>query len=423
MNDPGYEDSLRYLYGLERFGSVFGLDNILRLLGSIDDPHRAFRSIHIAGTNGKGSVATMIACILKEAGYRVGKYTSPHLVSFTERITVNEKEITEDEVARLTGHIRARADREHPGGFYTFFDFTTALAFEYFRRQKVDIAVVETGLGGRLDSTNVIEPVASIITNVAFDHMKELGNDLAKIAAEKAGIIKKGIPVITGARRRALGTIQRVADENSSPVYVSGRDFSFRKTGPKSMSYGGPGRRLRNVSVNLNGDHQLSNAALALCAADVMSGFGYTITDDQIRSALRAVTWQGRCEKVREKPVVILDGAHNASGARALKHFIRTNYRDRRKVMVFGVMRDKQYRTMLESMDDCIDLTILTRPRTDRALDAAEMKNVPKNSIVTTDTRSALKHAREIAGDHDVVVVTGSLYTVGEAKQVIDEIF
>jgi dihydrofolate synthase/folylpolyglutamate synthase len=421
MNDAGYEESLSYLYSLEKFGSVFGLGNISRLLGSIDDPHRTF--IHIAGTNGKGSVATMIACILKEAGYRVGKYTSPHLVSFTERITVNEKEITQDEVARLAGRIRDRADRECPGGFYTFFDFTTALAFEYFRQQKIDIAVVETGLGGRLDSTNVIEPVASIITNVAFDHMKELGNDLAKIAHEKAGIIKKCIPVITGARRRALETIERVADENRSPVYVSGRDFSFRKTGPKCMSYRGPGRRLRNISVNLNGDHQLSNAALALCAADVISGLGYTITDDQIRSALSSVTWQGRCEKVREKPVVILDGAHNASGARALKHFIRTNYQDCRKVMVFGVMRDKQYRTMLQSMDDCIDLAILTRPRTDRALDAAEMKNVPKNSIVTTDTRSALKQAREIAGDHDVVVVTGSLYTVGEAKQVIDEIF
>ncbi len=168
MNDPGYEDSLKYIHGLERFGSVFGLDNISRLLGSIDDPHRAFRSVHIAGTNGKGSVATMIACILKEAGYSVGKYTSPHLVSFTERITVNEEEITEEEVAALTDHIRGRADRKCPGGFYTFFDFTTAMAFEYFRRKKVDIAVVETGLGGRLDSTNVIEPLVSIVTNVAF---------------------------------------------------------------------------------------------------------------------------------------------------------------------------------------------------------------------------------------------------------------
>lgn len=423
MNDPGYEDSLKYLHGLERFGSVFGLDNISRLLGSIDDPHRAFRSVHIAGTNGKGSVATMIACILKEAGYSVGKYTSPHLVSFTERITVNEEEITEEEVAALTDHIRGRADRKCPGGFYTFFDFTTAMAFEYFRRKKVDIAVVETGLGGRLDSTNVIEPLVSIVTNVAFDHMKELGGTLTKIAGEKAGIIKKGVPVITGAGRRPFRVIEKVAGENASAVYALGRDFSFKKSGRKCMSYRGLTRVLNDITINLNGDHQLSNAALALCAVDVISGLGYDVPEDRMRAALSSVVWQGRLEMVREKPLVILDGAHNASGVRALRRFLRTHYRDRRKVLVFGVMRDKQYRRMLESMSDCIDLAILTQPRTDRALDAAAMKTVTRNSVVTTDTRSALEQARSFAGDKDLILVTGSFYTIGEAKQAINEIF
>lgn len=423
MNDPGYEDSLKYIHGLERFGSVFGLDNISRLLGSIDDPHRAFRSVHIAGTNGKGSVATMIACILKEAGYSVGKYTSPHLVSFTERITVNEEEITEEEVAALTDHIRGRADRKCPGGFYTFFDFTTAMAFEYFRRKKVDIAVVETGLGGRLDSTNVIEPLVSIVTNVAFDHMKELGGTLTKIAGEKAGIIKKGVPVITGAGRRPFRVIEKVAGENASAVYALGRDFSFKKSGRKCMSYRGLTRVLNDITINLNGDHQLSNAALALCAVDVISGLGYDVPEDRMHAALSSVVWQGRLEMVREKPLVILDGAHNASGVRALRRFLRTHYRDRRKVLVFGVMRDKQYRRMLESMSDCIDLAILTQPRTDRALDAAAMKTVTRNSVVTTDTRSALKQARRFAGDKDLILVTGSFYTIGEAKQAINEIF
>lgn len=423
MNDPGYEDSLKYIHGLERFGSVFGLDNISRLLGSIDDPHRAFRSVHIAGTNGKGSVATMIACILKEAGYSVGKYTSPHLVSFTERITVNEEEITEEEVAALTDHIRGRADRKCPGGFYTFFDFTTAMAFEYFRRKKVDIAVVETGLGGRLDSTNVIEPLVSIVTNVAFDHMKELGGTLTKIAGEKAGIIKKGVPVITGAGRRPFRVIEKVAGENASAVYALGRDFSFKKSGRKCMSYRGLTRVLNDITINLNGDHQLSNAALALCAVDVISGLGYDVPEDRMRAALSSVVWQGRLEMVREKPLVILDGAHNASGVRALRRFLRTHYRDRRKVLVFGVMRDKQYRRMLESMSDCIDLAILTQPRTDRALDAAAMKTVTRNSVVTTDTRSALEQARSFAGDKDLILVTGSFYTIGEAKQAINEIF
>ena len=263
----------------------------------------------------------MIACILKEAGYRVGKYTSPHLVSFTERITVNEKEITEKEVARLTDHIRSRASRECPGGFYTFFDFTTAMAFEYFRRKKVDIAVIETGLGGRLDSTNIIEPIASVITNVAFDHMKELGSNLTKIAGEKAGIIKKGVPVITGARLRSREIIERIAGEKASPAYVLGRDFSFRKSGRKCMSYRGLNRTLNNIDVNLNGDHQLSNAAIALCAIDVVSGLGYDASESQIRRALSSVIWQGRLETVREKPLVILDGAHNAAGSAGLETF------------------------------------------------------------------------------------------------------
>lgn len=423
MNDPGYEDSLGYLYGLEKFGSVFGLDNITRLLGSLGDPHRSFRSIHIAGTNGKGSVATMISCILKEAGYRVGKYTSPHLVSFTERITVNEEEITEKDVALLTGHIRERAARKYPGGFCTFFDFTTAMAFEYFRRKKVDIAVVETGLGGRLDSTNVIEPVASVITNVSFDHMGELGGTIAKIAGEKAGIIKKGIPVITGARRKAREVIEKTAGDNDSAVHVLGRDFSFRKSGRNRMSYRGLRRTMKGLFINLSGDHQLSNAAVALCTVDVLNGLGWDIGEDPVRTALSSVIWQGRLETVRERPLIIFDGAHNASGARALRHFIRTQYRDRRKVMIFGVMRDKEYRKMLESLNDSIDLAILTRPRTDRALDTAVLRNVARNSVVAADMRSALARARQIAGDSDLILVTGSLYTIGEAKQAVNDIF
>jgi dihydrofolate synthase / folylpolyglutamate synthase len=423
MNDSGYEESLEYLYGLERFGSVFGLDNISRLLGSLGDPHRSFPSIHIAGTNGKGSVATMISSILKEAGYRVGKYTSPHLVSFTERITVNEEEITEKDVALLTGRIRESAARRYPGGFYTFFDFTTAMAFEYFRTKKVDIAVVETGLGGRLDSTNILEPVISVITNVSFDHMGELGNTISKIAGEKAGIIKKGIPVITGARRKAREVIEQTAGDNKSTVYTLGREFSFRKSGRGRMSYRGLERTMKGISVNLSGDHQLANAAIALCAADVLNGIGYNIGEDPVRSALSSVIWPGRLETVRETPLIIFDGAHNASGVRALRHFIRTQYRDRRKIMIFGVMRDKEYRKMLESLDTCIDLAILTRPRTDRALDTAIMKNVAHNSVIAKDMKSALTRARHIAGDKDLILVTGSLYTIGEARQAVNEIF
>lgn len=423
MIEGGYESSLEYLYGLEKFGSVFGLENISRLLNAIGDPHRSLRTVHVAGTNGKGSVATMISCILSAAGYRVGKYTSPHLLSFTERITVDEEEITGEEVASLTEYIRDRAHRDGSDRFYTFFDFTTALAFEYFRRKAVDIAVVETGLGGRLDSTNVIEPLAAVITNVAFDHMNELGNTIAKIAREKAGIIKKGIPLITGARGSALAVLAQRARELASPAYVLGKDFSFRKRGDRRFSYRGTGRNYDDVVLGLDGDHQLSNAALALCVVESLSGAGFSAGEDHVRDALAGVKWQGRLEMVREHPLVILDGAHNLSGVRALTRFVRSRYRDRRKVLVFGVMRDKQYRRMLETIKGCVDVAILTQPKTERALEAESMTGLARNSIVTKDLKSALTKARQFAGDRDLILVTGSFYTIGEAKQAVNEIF
>ena len=423
MNDDTYESSLKYLYGLEKFGMVFGLGNVRRLLCAIGDPQGLFRTVHIAGTNGKGSVATMISCILKEAGFRVGKYTSPHLVSFTERITVDEREISEADVASLTAYIRERADAEGPGCFYTFFDFTTALAFEYFKRKKVDIAVVETGLGGRLDSTNVITPLASVITNVAFDHMGELGATLGKIATEKAGIIKKGVPVITGATGRALGVIKEKADELASPFFVLGKDFVFEKTGDKRLSYSGIRKSFRDVAVNLNGDHQLANASLALCAVEVLSQEGFMVRERHVRGALGSVTWQGRLEMVRERPLVFLDGAHNVSGVRAIAQFLRSHYYDRRKVLVFGVMKDKQYRRMLEEMGRLVDMAILTRPVTDRALAPETMKGFTPNTIVTKDTKSALREAGRLAGEKGLILVTGSFYTIGEAKQAVNEIF
>ncbi|MDD3845152.1 MAG: bifunctional folylpolyglutamate synthase/dihydrofolate synthase [Syntrophorhabdaceae bacterium] len=423
MNDAGYESSLKYLFGLEKFGSVFGLGNISRLLAAIGDPHRSLRTVHIAGTNGKGSVATMVSCILKAAGYRVGKYTSPHLVSFTERITVDEEEITEEEVVSLTEYIREGADRSGSDHFYTFFDFTTALAFEYFRRKGVDIAVVETGLGGRLDSTNVVEPLATVITNVAFDHMNELGGTIGKIAGEKAGIMKQGVPVITGTRGRALAVLTKRAQELASPLRVLGKDFIFRKRGDRRFSYRGIAQKYDDVVLNLDGDHQLSNAALALCVVESLLGAGFSVGEDHVRGALGSVKWQGRLEMVREQPLVILDGAHNLSGVRALKRFLSSRYRDRRKVLVFGVMRDKQYGRMLEVMNGCVDLAILTQPKTERALKAETMRGLARNSIVTKDTKSALRKARQFAGNEDLILVTGSFYTIGEAKRAVNEIF
>ncbi|MBS1238647.1 MAG: FolC bifunctional protein, partial [Deltaproteobacteria bacterium] len=231
MRESKYEETLKYLFGLEKFGMIFGLDNIRWLLDIIENPHHFIKTVHIAGTNGKGSVATMLACILKEGGFRVGKYTSPHVVSFTERITVNEKAITEEQVVEIADYIHDRVIEKDKNRSFTFFDFTTALAFEYFRREKVDIAIIETGLGGRLDSTNVISPLLSIITNVAYDHIDQLGPSLEKIALEKAGIIKKGVPVVTACEGVSRQIVEDKTKELHCQTYILNQDFFYEKTG------------------------------------------------------------------------------------------------------------------------------------------------------------------------------------------------
>ena len=418
-----FSATLEYLYGLEKFGMVFGLENISRILDIMGNPHKTLKAVHIAGTNGKGSVAGMIAGMLREEGYSAGAYTSPHLVSFTERITVNGEEIGEAEVVELTEHLREKIQKKDKDRFFTFFDFTTAIAFEYFRRKKVDIAVIETGLGGRLDSTNVIEPLVSVITNVSFDHTAYLGNTIEAIAREKAGIIKKGVPVVTGAADVPLDIIYKAAKGIGSPVYSLWRNFSYEKTGEQAMSYWGPSRALEGIRVNLKGDHQLANSAVALCAVDVLSTAGFPVRDNAIFDSLSRIRCQGRLEEVRQRPTVLIDGAHNPSGIHVLTEFIKACYGDRKKILIFGVMKDKEYDRMLQEIVPAMDTTILTKPVTERALAPSLMKAYAKGAIVAEDTRSALRTAKTLSGEDSLILVTGSFYTIGEARAIIHDIF
>ena len=423
MRENRYEKILKYLFGLEKFGMVFGLDNIRWLLNIVENPHYFIKTVHIAGTNGKGSTATMLTHILKEGGFRVGKYTSPHLVSFTERITVNEKEITEEEVADITEYIRGRIIEKDKNRTFTFFDFTTALAFEYFRREKVDIAIIETGLGGRLDSTNVISPLLSIITNIAYDHTDQLGSSLAKIAFEKAGIIKQGIPVITACEGISQEVIEDRAKELQCRVYALNRDFNYEKTGDQRLTYKGIGGNFGDVFVNLYGDHQLINCALVLCAAEVLASLEFSVQDDAIFRALSHVTWQGRLEKLREAPLVFLDAAHNPHGVHALSEFMRTHFQDKKKILIFGVMKDKEYEGMLKEIVPAMDTVIFTKPNVERALSPNSMHAYLENAIITDNMRNALEKAKTTATEKDLILVTGSFYTIGEAKTIINEIF
>ena len=423
MSVGKYEKTLKYLFGLEKFGMVFGLDNIRWLLNIIENPHNFFKTVHIAGTNGKGSTATMLSHILKEGGFRVGKYTSPHLVSFTERITVNEEEITEKEVAELTEYIRNKADEKDKKRFFTFFDFTTALAFEFFKRKKVDIAIIETGLGGRLDSTNVIEPLVSIITNVDFDHMEQLGSHIEQIAAEKAGIIKKGIPVVTACEGSAREVIEGRARELKNQTYILGQDFSYVKIADRTLVYKGIKKDLPDVVVNLDGDHQLVNCALSLCAIEVLSSLGVFVSDDRIYHALSHLKWPGRLERVRENPLVLLDAAHNPQGMHVISQFMNTHFLDKKKILVFGAMKDKEYDKMLDEIVPAMNTVIFTKPNIERAISPQEIKSSVKNAVITGNTRDALERAKIMAHKEDLILVTGSFYTIGEAKAIINEIF
>ncbi len=418
-----YSAALEYLYGLERFGMVFGLENISWILGIMGDPHKALKTVHVAGTNGKGSVTGMVAGMLGEEGYSAGAYTSPHLVSFTERIAVNGEEIREEEVAEITEHIRERVEKEDRDRFFTFFDFTTALAFEYFRRKRVDIAVIETGLGGRLDSTNVIEPLVSVVTNVAHDHMEYLGSTIETIAREKAGIIKKRIPVVTGAAEVPLTVIEGIARDLESPVYSLGRDFSYEKKGEQVMSYRGPSRTLEGIRINLKGDHQLANGAIALCAVDILAARGFPVGDGTIYDALSRTRLQGRLEEVRQRPTILIDGAHNPDGIHVLTEFIRARFGGRKKILIFGVMKDKEYGRMLQEIVPSMDTIILTKPDMERALAPSLMKTYAEDAIIAEDTRSALRIAKTISEEDDLILITGSFYTIGEAKAAVNEIF
>ncbi len=419
----GYSETLDYLYGLEKFGIVFGLENIRWILSLLDNPQDSYQSIHVAGTNGKGSVASMVSFVLKGAGFRTGAYTSPHLVSFTERITVDGEPIREAEVVELTQLIKKRTDEEDRQRTFTFFDFTTALAFVYFKRKGVDVAVVEAGLGGRLDSTNVISPLVSVITNVALDHQDYLGDTVEEIAREKAGIIKKGVPVVTGASGPALAVIREIAADKAD-LYALDEAFSYSKKGRQTMSYRGVGTFLDDVSVPLRGDHQMFNAALALCVLELLAARGYPLDESRIRKGLGSTRWPGRLEFAHPlpgKPPVLYDGAHNPDGARALAAFLKTEFPDKRKILVFGVMKDKDFKGMLGELLPAVQHVIITRPDIARAAAPADVASHAPGALVTDSVKEALEAAFKTATSKDLIVVAGSFYTLGETKRLLDE--
>jgi len=430
--DASIERSIAFLYGLQRHGIKPGLDRTLALLSALGDPQRAFPAIHVGGTNGKGSTAAMVAALLASQGYRVGLYTSPHLVDFSERIQINGHAIPSEWVRELTECVRTAAE-SHLAEPPTFFEATTVVAFAYFAEMRVEHAVVEVGLGGRCDATNVIAPLVSIITTIGLDHQEYLGDTLEAIAFEKAGIIKHGTPVVVGrVGEGPLSVIRAAAAQRQASYVVLGRDFDTTGEGPGCFAYRGLRWRDEGLACPLPGRHQLDNAACALAALEMAAERGVRVSERARRDGLSAVRWPGRLELAGRRPDIWLDGAHNPHAAEALAEYLRTWWARRgesptgRLILVVGMMQDKDRRRILAILTTVpgVSQLILTRAAHPRAAapealaqDAADL-GVP--ITVKATVGEALACARMLAGADDTICVTGSLLVAGEAKAMLE---
>jgi dihydrofolate synthase/folylpolyglutamate synthase len=413
-----YQKCLQTIYGLQRFGIKMGLGVSRRILKGLGNPQKNYRTVHVAGTNGKGSVASALATILQQAGLKTGLYTSPHLVRFNERILVNQRQITNRAVVAAYERVR----RVHSGNREpTFFEFATAMALDEFGRQGVDWAVVETGMGGRLDATNILQPDLSIITNISLEHRDYLGATIAQIAGEKAGIIKKRTPVITGAAQPAARTvIEKRAAELSAPVFRRGRDFRVRRQPGGRFDYFGMDHRWKNLHTGLAGGFQIDNSALVLAGCEVLIRRGVGVNGRHIRNGLLTHRWPGRIETVSTDPLIILDGAHNLAAARNLAAYLKDHFAGRSITLVVGILDDKPYRRMLKSLLPVAERVIFTEAEIGRALPAgrlAEAASGSKTKIeIVGNVPDAVQRALDSLPDHGLICIAGSLYVVGEAK-------
>jgi dihydrofolate synthase/folylpolyglutamate synthase len=418
-----YSKTLQQIYDLRGGMIDLRLDRMHQALALFDHPENSFSSIHIAGTNGKGSTAAMLHCMLSSAGYRTALYTSPHLVSFTERIRLDGNEITQSEVVEIAQEIwQKTAAVDVP---LTFFEFNTVIAFVYFARRKADVAVVEVGLGGRLDATNVITPVVTAITTISKDHEAYLGPDELSIAREKAGIIKPQIPVVIGKVSEDVAQLLRkIAEERRSPSYLQGADFSFSLKDDRFFDYTGIKQYFFDIELALIGRHQRSNASVALAVMELIQG-RFPIDEATMRTGLRKVRWPGRFDIMIERPTVVLDGAHNPEGVKALVEELQWRRQGRNVKLLFATMADKDWDIMVRGLASAVDEVVFTRVNMERSADPrmlAEKLGKPIPHRVITDSRAALKTLLDEANDRDLIVVAGSLYLLGEVRPMLQDI-
>ncbi len=413
------KDAVTYLNSLGLFRVKPGLERITALLSSLGNPQDRIRSIIVAGTNGKGSVAAGIASVLEAQGYRTGLYTSPHLVRITERIKINGKEISTDDFSTLVLEIKKIASHmpEEP----SYFEVVTAAAFMYFSQEKIDFSVLEVGMGGRWDATNIVTPLVSVITNISKDHTEFLGPTIRDIALEKAGIIKTGVPVVTSAKGDALEVIQNVVDEKRSPLKVSGREFRVEGEGTEGFRYTGQVWRFDNLHFALPGFYQLENAGLAISALETVCQFHkVNVQEENLREGLSSVRWEGRMETIREAPPIILDGAHNPGAASALRKSLEKMFPNEKFVFLISMLRDKDHAGYFREIADVAHYVIIAELPHERAAKAEDLSEVAKKFFKRVEIIKGIKEAfHQIQSLSTPACVTGSLYLAGEIKKLI----
>jgi len=423
------DNCFSYLFGLQKEGIKFGLDNIKNLLARLDNPHKKLKIVHVAGTNGKGSTSAMLASILYENNFSVGLYTSPHLICFSERIRVNGIPVSESFLLSQIKRV-AQVVEEFPigTGYPTYFEFGTALAFCCFAEQGVDYSVIETGMGGRLDATNVVNPILSVITNIGFEHQEYLGDDLVSIAAEKAGIIKKGVPVLTGERNKdVLSVFNRVCETRETSLFHANNFFevigcSSGLWGQEFLLRSGDKYIENRYRIPLLGDFQLENARLALAAVALLREKGVSVKDSAVLDGLLRTSWPGRMQVLAGNPVVIADGAHNKNAAERFAKAVKLLIPEKKNILVFGVLGDKDVEGIMSYLFPCAEEVFISAPEIDRRAPLehvcskakALFPNMPISSFPSLREAFASAVEKQKAKKDGAVIVSGSLYTVGE---------
>jgi dihydrofolate synthase/folylpolyglutamate synthase len=433
MTKPfGYQEALDYIYSFVDYSLTknlryspekFNLSRMIRFLELIGNPHQDYATIHVAGTKGKGSICAMISSILSHSGYTTGFYSSPHMIDFNERIRIGDHLISHEKIAEYVDYLKPFINQVEQ---ITTFEITTALAFKYFSDQKVDFAVIEVGLGGRFDATNVITPNVSVISTISFDHTKILGNTLSKIAFEKSGIIKKNVPVVVSRQKKtAIKMIQNIALEQSSPLINAKESFRV-VSGHKTLDYQefiihGSLSSTGCIKLPLIGDHQLDNARTAFAVIDELRYQGVKISPTAVKQGFEQVEWPGRFEILQRNPLVIIDGAHNPDSFRNLAKTIKEYLTGRKVIFVLGVSADKNIRTMMKIIKPVVDHLIITKSAHPRAMDIEKIQELADaigiSSVCVERVEDAKEKAESLTNENSVIIAAGSIFIAGAFRE------